>query len=154
MNRKIFVEAVSVLFITLFLYTGISKIMDYAVFKEQIGSSPILASIAPLIAYWLPVVEFLVVLLLIVPRWRLKGLYACLLLMMLFTGYIIAILSFSKDLPCSCGGVLAKLSWQQHLVFNVVFMILAFLALNAEKGNRRAVKAAWQLLFNKPLLKA
>jgi hypothetical protein len=53
------------------------------------------------------------------------ALYASLTLMTIFTAYIIAILQFSYTIPCSCGGVLSKLSWQTHLVFNIGFMVLA-----------------------------
>lgn len=120
-------ETVSVLFIMLFLYTGISKFSDYLVFKEQIAASLILEKMASYIAWGVPCIELAVVLLLIIPRWRLKGLYASLLLMILFTGYILAILTFDKTLPCSCGGVIALLSWKQHIIFNSIFILLAVL---------------------------
>jgi len=124
-KQSTIVDIVSVLFIILFLYTGISKVMDYSLFKEQISTSPSLASVARYIAGWLPWVEFLVTILLIVPRWRLKGLYASLGLMVMFTGYIIGILMFNKHIPCSCGGVLEELSWRQHIIFNSIFIALA-----------------------------
>ncbi len=123
------VEIITVLYIILFLYTGISKLMDYDIFKEQIANSSLLQPIAKLVAAGLPIVEFLVVLLLIIPRWRLKGLYLSMVLMTVFTIYILAILSFSKELPCSCGGILQQLSWTQHLIFNAFFIILALLAI-------------------------
>jgi len=50
---------------------------------------------------------------------------------------VLAILSFSKELPCSCGGVLQEMSWQQHLVFNIVFTLLALLAAILERKRRR-----------------
>lgn len=124
-KRSAIVEIISMLFVILLLYTGISKLMDYAVFKEQIATSPILAPVARYIAGCLPWIEFLTVILLIVPRWRLKGLYASLGLMVSFTGYIIAMLTFNEHIPCSCGGVLEELSWKQHIVFNSIFIALA-----------------------------
>jgi hypothetical protein len=55
----------------------------------------------------------------------------------MFTGYIIAITRFSDNVPCSCGGVLQTMSWNQHMVFNIVFILLAltgvFLHSTAEK---------------------
>jgi len=30
-------------------------------------------------------------------------------------------------IPCSCGGIIAKLSWGQHLVFNLIFLGLALI---------------------------
>ncbi|WP_315815636.1 MauE/DoxX family redox-associated membrane protein [Paraflavitalea speifideaquila] len=111
MKRTTIVETVVFLFVVLFLYTGISKIMEYTVFKEQLKESPILGFAANFVARWLPIMEFLLVVLLIVPRWRLKGLYLSTALMTAFTVYIIVLMSISTDLPCSCGGVLAQLSW-------------------------------------------
>jgi hypothetical protein len=43
----------------------------------------------------------------------------------MFTTYIIIITRFSPYVPCSCGGVLQKLGWTEHLVFNIVFVVLA-----------------------------
>jgi uncharacterized membrane protein YphA (DoxX/SURF4 family) len=141
LSKSTIVEIIAVLFIILFLYTGISKLMEYTVFKEQISESPILKPIAPFIAWALPLTEFLISLMLIIPRWRLKGLYASLLLMIAFTIYIGAIMTFNKELPCSCGGIIDLLSWNGHLVFNSIFILLASIGVRFEKQLRRAIKA-------------
>jgi uncharacterized membrane protein YphA (DoxX/SURF4 family) len=141
LSKATIVEIISVLFIILFLYTGISKLMEYGVFKEQIAESPVLNPIAPFIAWALPLTEFIVSILLIIPRWRLKGLYASLGLMTAFTIYIIAIMTFNKELPCSCGGIISLLSWKGHLVFNSVFILLAYIGVRLERQLRRAIKA-------------
>jgi uncharacterized membrane protein YphA (DoxX/SURF4 family) len=143
MTRSTIVEIISMLFVILFLYTGISKLMEYGVFKEQIADSPILQPIAPFIAWALPITEFLVTILLIIPRWRLKGLYASLMLMVAFTLYIGAIMTFNKELPCSCGGIISELSWNGHLIFNSVFILLAFAGVLLERQIRRSIKTDW-----------
>ncbi len=114
--------------------------MEYGVFKEQIADSPILQPIALVIAWGLPLTEFLVTILLIIPRWRLKGLYASLILMIAFTLYIGAIMTFNKELPCSCGGIISELSWQGHLVFNSIFILLAMAGLLLERKIRKTIK--------------
>jgi len=143
LTKATIVEIISMLFVILFLYTGISKLMEYSVFKEQIADSPILQPIAPFIAWALPLTEFLVCLLLIIPRWRLKGLYASLLLMIAFTLYIGAIMTFNKELPCSYGGIISDLSWQGHLIFNSIFILLAFAGVLLERKIRKAIKTDW-----------
>jgi uncharacterized membrane protein YphA (DoxX/SURF4 family) len=143
MTKSTIVEIISLLFLILFLYTGISKLMEYGVFKEQIAESPILQPIAPFIAWSLPLTEFLVSILLIIPRWRLKGLYASLIMMIAFTIYIGAIMAFNKELPCSCGGIISLLSWGGHLVFNSVFILLAFAGVLLEKRIRKSIKNDW-----------
>ena len=138
MLKRTIPSIVALLLVVLFLYTGISKLMDYSVFKEQIAESPILAPIAPFIAWALPLVEFAVAVALFIPAWRLWGLYASSVLMLLFTGYIAALLSFSEELPCSCGGILQEMSWQQHLVFNITFTVLSIVSALLEKKRRKA----------------
>ena len=139
-KKETIVETIAFLFVILFLYTGISKLMEYSVFKEQIAESPVLKPFASFIAWSLPLTEFVVSVLLVIPRWRLKGLYASLILMILFTLYIIGIMIFYKDLPCSCGGIISLLSWQQHLVFNSGFIVLALIGVLLEKKIRLSVK--------------
>lgn len=143
MKKTTIIETIVVLYTILFLYTGISKLMDYTIFKEQIATSPILAPIAKPVALLLPWTEFIVTLLLIIPRWRMKGFYASAFLMSIFTIYIIAILSFSKHLPCSCGGILAEMTWSQHLIFNIVFIALGITGIIAGKQLRKNNKEVW-----------
>ena len=133
MKRRLIAEIIAYLFVILFLYTGISKLMDFTIFREQIAVSPLLKPFAHFIAWVLPLAEFMVAALLFVPRWRLVGLYAASGLMVLFTGYIIAILAFDDHLPCSCGGVIELLSWKGHLVFNSVIILLGISAILLEK---------------------
>lgn len=124
-QKNIVIEIISALFVILFIYTGLNKLLDYGTFKFQMGRSPYLQEWSGFIAAILPTGELLVALALILPRTRLAGLYASFFLMSLFTGYIAIMLNFSYYLPCSCGGILQALSWQQHLVFNSIFTILA-----------------------------
>jgi uncharacterized membrane protein YphA (DoxX/SURF4 family) len=129
MKRATIVELIALLFVVLFLYTGISKLMEYTVFAEQIAQSSLLQSVSGFIAWALPATEFIVAILLFLPRYRRWGLYATLALVIVFTAYIIAILSFSNEIPCSCGGVLEQLSWTGHIIFNTALIILAAVAI-------------------------
>ncbi|SRR5258708_10979080 len=142
MKRSTIIEIISILFMILFLYTGISKLTEYSVFREQIAESPILAPVAAVIAWSLPLIEFIVVVLLFIPNWRIKGLYASLILMVLFMGYVIALVSFSGKLPCSCGGVLQQLSWKQHIVFNSAFTCLALWGTLLHRKSNKAIRAS------------
>ena len=122
-KRTTIIETITFLNVVLFLYTTISKIEDFSIFKDQLAESLVLAPISKLIAILLPCIELFLVLMLIVPRWRLKGFYLTVGLMIIFTGYIIILLTSNKQLPCSCGGIIELLSWPQHLIFNSAFII-------------------------------
>lgn len=147
-RNTIVVEAITFLYVILFLYTAINKLSDYTVFREQIAMSPILEPIAPYIARLLPIYELLITALLIVPRWRIKGLYASLMTMIFFTLYIILILTFNKNIPCSCGGFLEQLSWTEHIIFNVFFIALAIVALKFKSRLSKESKLDWLSVGN------
>lgn len=125
MKQRVYIEIICFLFIVLFFYAAITKLINYEAFVGQLGKSPLLARYAYWIAWVIPTVEIIITILLALPRWRRFGLYASFGLMTLFSVYIIAILSYSTELPCSCGGVLNTLDWQEHLVFNVLFVLLS-----------------------------
>jgi uncharacterized membrane protein YphA (DoxX/SURF4 family) len=142
MKRTVISEIIAIFFSVLFLYTGVSKIMEFDAFLEQLIDTPVLSPLAGWIAVLLPATEFAVTLLLIVPPWRLKGFYASLFLMLIFTVYVAALLMFSDELPCSCGGILESLSWPQHLAFNGMSILFAWLGIRLEKKIRAVKKMA------------
>lgn len=115
---------VSYFFVLLFCYAAFSKILDFENFQVQIGQSPLLSAYAGFISYATITLELIVGLLLIFERTRLWGLYSSTALMTSFTVYIIIILNFSEFVPCSCGGILEKLGWTEHLIFNLICVIL------------------------------
>jgi len=133
-KKSILVEIIALWFVILFLYTGIAKLMDFAVFKAQLEESPVLESVAPIIAWSLPFIEFVVCFLLFFPRYRLIGLYASLIMMVTFTAYVIILLITSPELPCSCGGIIEALSWQGHLIFNSVMVLLSVAGIRMQKA--------------------
>jgi uncharacterized membrane protein YphA (DoxX/SURF4 family) len=128
-RKSVLVEIIAHLFIIIFLYTGVAKLMDFDIFQEQLAESPVLEPVAPVITFGLPAVEFIVSILLFLPKYRLKGFYASLFLMIAFTIYVAVLMSFSTQLPCSCGGIMEQLSWKGHLIFNCSCTLLAFAAI-------------------------
>lgn len=123
--KNIVVAVVSYLYVLLFVYAAVSKLLDFENFQVQLGQSPLLSAFAGYVAWLVPAVEILISLLLVIPRFRKIGLLASYILMIMFTAYIYIILNYSSFIPCSCGGVLEKMSWNEHLIFNVVFVLFA-----------------------------
>jgi uncharacterized membrane protein YphA (DoxX/SURF4 family) len=125
MSRKLLLDVLSALLVFLFIYTGMSKLLDYQVFRRQLGQSPFITLYASVIVWALPLGEIIIAGLLIYPGTRLVGFYLSFFLLSLFTFYLIAMLRLSYFIPCSCGGVLQNLSWNTHIIFNIVFVILS-----------------------------
>lgn len=127
--KNITLNFIAAAFIFLFTYTAMSKLMDAYEFQVILSKSPLIGEYAAIIKYVLPITELIVAGLLFLPKTKLAGLYSSLTLMLLFTGYLFYMTLFTTDLPCSCGGVLQQLSWQQHLWFNIFFTLLAGLGI-------------------------
>ncbi len=127
--KKILIEIICILFIILFVYAAMSKLLVFDEFKIQIGQSPVLTTYTNWVAWTIPGIEIIISIMLAIPLFRLPGLYASYTLMIMFTAYIIIILNFSDFVPCSCGGVLEKLGWTAHLIFNIAFIALAFIGI-------------------------
>lgn len=123
------VYAIALLYILLFTYAAVSKLLDYEDFSIKIGQSPLLSAFAGYIAIGVPLIELIIVVMLCIPSLRITALFTSFCLMIMFTVYIYIILNYSSYIPCSCGGVLQDLGWTEHLIFNVAFIILALLAL-------------------------
>lgn len=127
--RKIIIKAVCLFYILLFVYASVSKLLDFEKFQVQLAQSPILTAHAQ----WLPClvigIEFLITALLLFSKTRMLGLFSALCLMTMFTVYIFIVLHYSSFVPCSCGGILEKMTWRMHLVFNLVFIFLAVTAI-------------------------
>jgi uncharacterized membrane protein YphA (DoxX/SURF4 family) len=125
MPRKPLIETICALLIFLFIYTGVSKLLDYQTFRRQLGQSPFITSYASLLAWVLPLGEIIIAGMLTFNRSRLTGLYSSFFMLCLFTFYLTAMLQLSYYIPCSCGGVLESLSWQAHIILNIAFILLA-----------------------------
>lgn len=124
MLTKRLIEFISALLVFLFIYTSISKLLDYTAFNRQLSQSPFISRYANIISWALPLGELLIAGLLLINKTRLSGLYCSFFLLNLFTFYLTAMLRYSPYIPCSCGGVLQHLSWQAHIIFNAAFIIL------------------------------
>ena len=129
--RETIVQTACLLFIILFAYAGLTKLLEGHMFYDNIRNSPILGgkAIASLASWAIPLSELAVALLLIWKKTRLIGFYGVLGLMLLFTGYTLAIVFFAPYRPCSCGGIISLLSWEQHLLLNAILLLLALLAI-------------------------
>lgn len=129
MTRKLIVDAAVFMYILLFVYAALTKLLEYQKFAIQIGQSPMLTDHATLLAWAIPFLELAISTLLIIPFTRFVGLHAAFGMMVMFTTYIILASRFSDYVPCSCGGVLESMTWTQHLIFNVFISLLGLAAI-------------------------
>ena len=137
MNKKLLVGIISLLLILLMVYAALAKWNDYYNFRAGLEESPIIAPFAGILVWAVPATELIIAGLLLWPAFRRYGLYASFVLMTLFTIYIIVMLSFYDDIPCSCGGILEEMPWGWHIAFNSVFVLLSAWGIRLERRYRR-----------------
>lgn len=127
-----------ILFIILFTYAAITKLLDFNNFQIQLGQSPLTNLFAKPLSLVIPLIELIIALALCFRAFRFWALFAGYSLMLMFTTYIFIILNYSSYIPCSCGGILEKLGWTEHLAFNILFTTLAvssLIQLNRQNRN-------------------
>lgn len=127
--QNLFLEFICFLYILLFVYAAVSKLLDFENFQVQLGQSPLLSPFANFVSIAVIFIELIIAVLLCIPQLRYIALWGAVALMSMFTTYIVIILNFSSFVPCSCGGILEKLGWTEHLIFNAVFILFGITAI-------------------------
>jgi hypothetical protein len=139
MKAKVLIDICSSLLIILFLYVSISKLMDVPQYKHDMHNQPFPYFVASALVWFVPAAEVTIVALLLFKKTNLLGMYASFILMTLFTLYIIFILlHFFSRVPCSCGGVIKKLGWGEHLIFNLFFVGVSLAGILLSKTKMKA----------------
>lgn len=142
--KNLFTEIMAGLFVLVFLYTAIMKFRDITAFTNAMEHSPLIQAYSTTLGWLIPALELLISLALIIPKTRIYGLIGGTVLMGLFTLYVGFILAGKGNLPCTCGGVIEQMGWEEHFVFNTSLMlggiISLFIYYNIIAINRRSRK--------------
>ena len=133
MARKWTIEIITSILLIVWIYTGISKLFEGFDFRYQISKQVFLKPFSTFLSYAVPILELAIAVALIFGKTRLWGLWASFILMTTFTLYVALVLSFSKSLPCTCGGIMAKLNWTQHLAINITLTVVALIGILLQK---------------------
>ncbi len=124
----------------LFVYTALSKLLAPEVFRKAMLNQPLPEAFSLLLVWLLPLAELAVAGLLLLPSLRKWGFATASLLMTGFTGYVSLILwGYFGWVPCSCGGMLEQLSWEQHLGVNLLFWVLSLYGLYTTQKSTTAL---------------
>jgi putative oxidoreductase len=130
MKKETTIKIICTLLVFLFVYAAISKLTDFTGFTADMNNQPLPRFLKPILVWAVPATELAIVALLIFDTTRLIGLYASLLLMAAFTFYTaVVLLHFFKYIPCSCGGIIKNLTWPQHLLLNLFFVLIAIIGI-------------------------
>lgn len=137
--KAVTIEVISAMLIIVLLYTGISKLIDRISFHVNLEQSQIFHNHAHFVSYAAPILEILIAISLTITKARKMGLLASALLMAFFTGYVIHLMATNPNLPCSCGGAVAWLSWPQHLALNIFLTTISIAGYLLAKKHTRTI---------------
>ncbi|CAL1519154.1 MauE/DoxX family redox-associated membrane protein [Chitinophaga sp. MM2321] len=125
-NRRRIIEFIIYAFFFLFIYTSATKLLDFDLFLRDLNRSPELAPFKGILSVIIPGAELIIAGLILFKNTRQIGFIGAIAIMALFTIYVAYVLTLPDiDRPCSCGGIIRSLTWQQHIIFNLVFLLLA-----------------------------
>ncbi len=142
MKRNIIIEIAASLLVMLFIYASFSKFVDLRQFKMDMFNQPFPKWFSAILVWAVPITEILISLCLILPKFRTTGFVSAAILMSLFTLYTgLILLNVFHRIPCSCGGVIKKLSWTQHLVLNLFFLVTALIGIFISRTNSSEVSS-------------
>ncbi len=127
-KKSSIVEVCVFLLILLWVYAASSKLFRWHLFRFQLEGYPWIRHFAGWIVWIVPVLELGIAAALLIPgRIRRIGFYVSFCLLVIFTVYLLLMLGLKYHLPCSCGGVIQELTWGQHVVFNLFFIVLSLM---------------------------
>ncbi len=112
----------------LFVYTATDKLTHLKTFRYVLSQSPLLTNWSPILAWFIPILELIITIMLFYPSSRVKALLLSSILLFIFSFYIFYMIITQSHLPCQCGGIISSLSWNAHLILNLSLSILSLYA--------------------------
>lgn len=134
--KFIITDIIKCALILLFCYTAVNKWIAYDDFMYQLQQSPFIHGGYQLLSFALPSAELSICLLLVLPATTKIAFAAAAVLLILFTVYIICMLLYAPNVPCSCGGFVSFLSWKQHLALNGTMAVLSLWGYRLQQHDR------------------
>jgi uncharacterized membrane protein YphA (DoxX/SURF4 family) len=120
------VDVSQILLVGVFLYSAISKVLDYSDYYRNLMRSPLFHTGEVLIiSHVVIIIEFATAVMLLIPKTRRTAFGLAFFLLISFSFYLTAIAFFFSSLPCGCGGILSKLGFGPHIVINLLSALFA-----------------------------
>ena len=125
-NTLVLISSMYVNFI-IYFYSGIDKLLNFNQFVNNFSKSPFSPQLY--LVELCAVIIFLEIgfsALLFFEKTKRISLIGFGIISLLFSLYISLMIFYSPYLPCSCGGIIDLLSWNQHLMLTVFLTVISF----------------------------
>jgi len=128
-TKDLIVFIICLICIFLFLTSAYGKIAEHSKFVHGLSRVAYIGIYSELIGWLVPITEVAISMLLIIPKTYKLGLIGFIASMVVFTTYILSMILWAEKLPCHCNLIIERLTWGQHIWFNLTFIIIATFAL-------------------------
>lgn len=138
---KISENIFSYLIAVIFSYSFFIKVQDFINFKKKMFQSELINNdLVPLFSYTIPFIEITIAMCILFNIKKSVFLYISFFVLIIFTIYLIALNEYSLFNGCSCGGIFENLTYFQHIIVNLTFIIFNFLAIVLSRLNNKRIK--------------
>lgn len=125
MIRYYFSQSIRIILLLMFCYTTYHKLIDLNKFEATLLKSTLIEEYqVKYLLYIIPSLELVAVFFLLRKNYRV-GFFISFFLMLLFTLYLVALNNYSFYKGCSCGGIFNEMSYSQHIIINISFILLS-----------------------------
>ncbi|AIM37246.1 hypothetical protein KO02_11505 [Sphingobacterium sp. ML3W] len=130
--KNITTYSISIFLIIFWLFVGLEKATSWKNFELSLHQQPLPVWSIGIIFWLIPLIEILTGFLLIfrghqLQRW---GYWGSILLLTAFTIFIgLGVLDVYEKTPCHCSSIFNDISWEQHLVINMVLLMVSIVGL-------------------------
>lgn len=133
---KYYVSEIIYYFLILFLsYVFVNKFLDINAFTSNIAKTGIFPEfINELLSYSVLLIEVIAIIILLFNKKT--GLYYCLIMFLLFTFYITILNYTDRYEVCGCGGILNGLSFNIHLLINIILIFITTISIHYHYENK------------------
>jgi hypothetical protein len=129
MTKNIVSQVCRFLLLLVFAYTVYHKLVDMSKFESTLLKSTLIDVYqVKYLLYLIPAIELTAIFFLLRKDY-LIGLYISLFVMLLFTIYLVALNNFSFYKGCSCGGIFNEMSYAQHILVNIILVVICLVGL-------------------------
>lgn len=123
-TKEYVISIIILLLVVMWVFASFSKFLDFDTFQRQLRGGYITSSAGTLLAYFLPIVQLVIAVLLLTKRWQFIGMSLSLILLIAYTLYIIYILIWAPTIPCSCISIFRGVTWYDQLKINTLLLLI------------------------------
>ena len=132
--RKLFADLITIGLVVLWGYAGITKLLAYSFFAQQLQSYPIIKYYSTPVSIAMSITMLIIAVLLTLQIRMIQTLSLSALFLAFIKAYLIYVVKLSGMAPCSCNGIWPSTSWDVQIGINILVLVLNLTAIYFRKS--------------------